>query len=112
MLPRSLTKRIFLAFSALGIAMLLAVSASLFLVLREAHQDELKQSLGNVVVVFEVSLVRNAVTGQAALDQRIQDSTTSIVDAGGFVLAQGPKGVVREVIGNPSSTPCRRRRPG
>jgi signal transduction histidine kinase len=105
MLPRSLTKRIFLAFSALGIAMLLAVSASLFLVLREAHQDELKQSLGNVVVVFEVSLVRNAVTGQAALDQRIQDSTTSIVDAGGFVLAQGPKGVVREVIGNPSSTP-------
>jgi signal transduction histidine kinase len=104
MRPRGLSWRIFLAFAALGTAMLVAASGSLFFVLRDAHQDEIKQSLGNVVVVFEVSLVRNPLTGQGTLDQRIQDSTTQLVDSDGFVLAQGPKGVVRIVVGNPSST--------
>ena len=105
MLPRSLTKRIFLGFAALGTAILVTVSASLFVVLRDGHQDELKQSLGYQVVYFQASLVRTPVTGQGGLEQRIQDTTTALVDDGGFVLVQGPKGVVRIVAGNPSSTP-------
>ena len=67
MLPQSLTKRIFLAFAALGVAMLVAVSASLFLVLRDAHRDQITQSLGYQIVAFEASLVRNPASGQAAL---------------------------------------------
>ena len=102
MIPRSLTKRIFLAFAALGFAMLVTVGASLFVVLRDAHRDGITQSLGNQVVAFEASLVRNPVTGQG-LEQRIQDSTTTIVDDGGFVLIQGPKGAVRVIAGSPSS---------
>ncbi len=103
MLPRSLTKRIFLAFAALGFAMLVTVGASLFVVLRDAHQDQIRQSLANQVVVFEASLVRNPVTGQGGLEQRIQDYTTTLVDDGGFALLQGPKGVVRIIAGTPSS---------
>ena len=103
MLPRSLTKRIFLAFAALGFAMLVTVGASLFVVLRDAHRDEITQSLGNQVVVFEASLLRNPVSGQGGLEQRIQDSTTTLVDDGGFVLAQGPKGAIRAIAGSPSS---------
>jgi signal transduction histidine kinase len=103
MLPRSLTSRIFLAFAALGFAMLVTVGASLFVVLRDAHRDEITQSLGNQVVVFEASLVRNPVSGQGGLEQRIQDSTTTLVDDGGFVLVQGPKGALRAIAGSPSS---------
>ena len=103
MLPRSLTKRIFLAFAALGFALLVTVGASLFVVLRDAHRDAITQSLGNQVVAFEASLVRNPVINQGGLEQRIQDSTTTIVDAGGFVLIQGPRGAVRVIAGTPAS---------
>ena len=101
MLPQSLTRRIFLAFAALGVAMLVAVSASLFLVLRDAHRDQITQSLGYQIVAFEASLVRNPASGQAALEQRIQDAATSIVADGGFVVAQGPRGAVHTVAGTP-----------
>jgi|ERR1035437_73452 signal transduction histidine kinase len=103
MLPRSLTKRIFLAFATLGFALLVAVGGSLFVVLRDTHQDEIKHSLLNQVVVFETSLKRNPVNGQGGLEQRIQDSTTTLVGNGGFVLAQGPKGVARTIAGTPPS---------
>src|ERR1035437_3003898 len=93
MVPRSLTKRIFRAFATLGFALLVAVGGSLFVVLRDTHQDEIKHSLLNQVVVFETSLKRNPVNGQGGLEQRNQDSTTTLVGTGGFVLAQGPKGV-------------------
>jgi signal transduction histidine kinase len=103
MLPRSLTKRIFLAFAALGIAMLVTVSASLFVVLRDAHQDDIKKSLGYEVVVVEASLLANPVSDQTGFEGRIRNLTGSIVDEGGFVLVQGPRGAVRVVAGNPSS---------
>ncbi|HEX7490202.1 MAG TPA: HAMP domain-containing sensor histidine kinase, partial [Candidatus Limnocylindrales bacterium] len=103
LLPRGLTGRVVLAFSALGFALLVTVGASLFIVLRDTHQDEIKHSLLNQVVVFEASLIRNPVSGQSGLEQRIQDSTTTLVDTGGFVIAQGPKGAVRVIVGSPYS---------
>lgn len=104
MLPKSLSKRIFLAFAALGVAMLLTVSASLFVVLRNAHQDDIKKTLGYEVVAVEASLLANPVSGQGQYEGRITKLTTSIVDDGGFVLVQGPRGLVRIVAGSPSST--------
>jgi two-component system sensor histidine kinase MprB len=103
MLPRSLTRRIFLAFAALGVAMLVTVSASLFVVLRDAHQDDIKKSLGYEVIVVEASLLANPVSDQAGFEARIRKLTGSIVDEGGFVLVQGPRGAVRVVAGSPSS---------
>ena len=103
MLPKSLSKRIFLAFAALGVAMLLTVSASLFVVLRNAHQDDIKKTLGYEVVAVEASLLANPVSGQGQYEGRITKLTTSIVDDGGFVLVQGPRGLVRIVAGIPSS---------
>jgi signal transduction histidine kinase len=101
MLPRSLTKRVFLAFAALGVAMLVAVSASLFVVLREAHRDNIKQSLSHQVVVVTASLLANPVSGQRGLEVRIKNLTTPIVDQGGFVLVEGPRGAVGIVAGTP-----------
>ena len=98
MLPRSLTKRVFLAFAALGFAMLVTVGGSLFLVLRNAHQDNIKQSLENQVVVVEASLKANPVSGQRGFEVRIRNLTTNIVDEGGL-----PRGVIGVVAGNPSS---------
>jgi len=103
MLPKSLSGRIFLAFAALGIAMLVTVSSSLFVVLRNAHQDDIKQSLGYEVVVVEASLLANPVADQAGFETRVKSLTTSIVDAGGFVLVQGPRGAIRVVAGSPVS---------
>jgi len=102
MLPKSLSKRIFLAFAALGVAMLLTVSASLFVVLRNAHQDEIKKTLGYEVVAVEASLLASPVSDQGSYEGRITKLTTSIVDDGGFVLVQGPRGLVRVVAGNAS----------
>jgi signal transduction histidine kinase len=101
MLPRSLTKRVLLAFAVLGVAMLVAVSASLFVVLREAHRDGIKQSLSRQVVVLTASLQANPVSGQHGLEVRIKNLTTPIVDQGGFVLVQGPRGAVGIIAGNP-----------
>jgi signal transduction histidine kinase len=104
MLPKSLSRRIFLAFAVLGIAMLVTVSGSLFFVLRNAHQDDIKKSLSYQVLVVEASVLANPVAGQGQFEQRIRNLTTSIVDDGGFVLAQGPRGAITVVAGNPSST--------
>jgi signal transduction histidine kinase len=101
MLPRSLTKRVFLAFAVLGVAMVVTVSASLFVVLREAHRDSIKQSLSHQVVVVTASLLANPVAGQRGLEVRIKNLTTPIVDQGGFVLVQGPRGAVGVVAGTP-----------
>jgi len=106
LLPRSLTKRIFLAFAILGVAVLLSVAAPLFVVLRNAHQDNLKQSLGYEVVAVEASLVANRPADQAALELRLRNQplVQQMVADGGFVLAQGPRGTIRIVAGNPSSS--------
>lgn len=105
MLPRSLTPRILLAFGVLGAALLLTASASLFVVLRNTHQDLLKESLGNEVVVVEASFVADPASGQAAYEARLRKLTISIADQDGFVLIQGPMGAVRVMAGSPSSTP-------
>ena len=104
MFPRSLTKRVLIAFAALGVAMLVTVSLSLFVVLRDAHQDNIKQELGHEVVVVEASLLAEPVNGQAGFEQRIRNQTAFIVDQGGFVLVQGPRGNVSIVAGNPPTT--------
>jgi signal transduction histidine kinase len=101
MLPMSLSKRIFLAFAALGVAMVLTVSASLFVVLRQAHQDDIKQSLTFEVAGVEASLLANPVPDQSGYETRIQKIAASVVDEGGFILVQGPRGVVRTVAGTP-----------
>jgi signal transduction histidine kinase len=107
MLPRSLTKRIFLAFALLSVAVLVAAAATLFVVLRNAHQDNLKQSLGNEVIAVEASLVSNAPADQAGYEQRVraQSLVQGMIADGGFVLVQGPRGQVRIIAGNPSSSP-------
>ena len=105
MRPRGLTGRIILAFVGLSAVSLLAVSATLFVVLRNAHQDNLKQSLGHEVVVVEASLLVNAPANQAGVEQQVRQLAGSVVDDGGFVLAKGPRGAVRIVAGTPSSTP-------
>jgi signal transduction histidine kinase len=104
MLPRSLTKRIFLAFALLGVAMLVTVGASLFVVLRNAHEDEIKQSLLNDVVTFEAYLVRNPASDLTGVEQRLREASTTLVDNGGFVLAQNPRGVVIVIAGTAPST--------
>jgi len=104
MLPRSLSKRIFLAFAALGVAMLLTVSASLFVVLRQAHRDDIQKTLVYEVAGVEASLLANPVSDQGGYETRIKKIAASIVDDGGFILVQGPRGVVRTVAGSPSST--------
>jgi signal transduction histidine kinase len=102
-IPRSLTKRIFLAFAALGFAMLVTVGASLFVVLRDTHQQQIRQSLGDRAVAFEASLVRTPVLTQSGIDQRVQDYATSVVADGGFVLIKDPKGGLRLLAGAPTS---------
>src|ERR1035437_3561515 len=104
MLPKSLSKRVFLAFAALGVAMLLTVSASLFVVLRQAHRDDIQKSLVYEVAGVEASLLANPVSDQTQYETRIKRIAASIVDDGGFILVQGSRGLVRTVAGNPSSS--------
>src|ERR1035437_4726567 len=104
MLPKSLSKRICLAFAALGVSMLLTVGASLFLVLRQAHRDDIKQSLVYEVAGVEASLLANPVPDQTGYETRIQKIAASVVDEGGFILVQGPRGVVRTVAGTPPAS--------
>jgi signal transduction histidine kinase len=104
MLPQSLSKRVFLAFAALGVAMLFTVSASLFVVLRQAHRDDIQKSLVYEVAGVEASLLANPVSDQTQYETRIKRIAASIVDDGGFILVQGPRGLVRTVAGNPSSS--------
>lgn len=105
MILRGLTSRIILAFVALAVALLLAVSATLFLVLRDLHETSIKTTLGYEVVGIEASFVRQpGVTLAGQIEQLVQGSSSTITDDGGFILVQGPKGAVRVLAGNPSST--------
>jgi signal transduction histidine kinase len=105
MILRGLTSRIILGFVALAVALLLAVSATLFLVLRDLHETSIKTTLGYEVIGIEASFIRQpGVTLAGQIEQLVQDSSSTITDDGGFILVQGPKGVVRVLAGNPSST--------
>jgi two-component system OmpR family sensor kinase len=103
MLPRGLTSRILLAFAGLAVAMLVAVGASLFLVLRDLHQNETKASLGNQVVLIEAALVHRSGNSAAVVEQTVMQYADNIANDGGFILVQRPTGVIRVLVGNPSS---------
>ena len=100
MLPRSLTGRIVLAFGGLSLALLLAVSATLFFVLRETHLNQAKQSVSAQIVwlVYAVNS-QKAAQWQAT----IADEGAKVASDGGFILSQNPNGAVRVIVGNPSS---------
>jgi signal transduction histidine kinase len=95
-----LTGRIVLAFVGLSVALLIAVSATLFLVLREQHQNQAKQSLG-AQVVWLVYAVNSEKAAQ--WEGTIVEEGADIQKAGGFILVQNPNGAIRVLVGNPSS---------
>jgi two-component system OmpR family sensor kinase len=104
MIPRGLTGRIVVGFAALAVALLLAVTATLFFVLRDIHQNEIKSSLGYRVLGIEASFVRQpGSTVASQIERLVQDSSSTVTDDGGFILVQGPKGAVRVLAGSPSS---------
>jgi two-component system, OmpR family, sensor kinase len=101
MLPRGLTGRIVLAFVALAAAMLLAVAGSMFLVLHQAHETEIRDSLQRQVAVIVKTLAGEQAT---QWDATLLDAASSIADEGGFVLVQNQKtGATRVLAGSPSS---------
>ncbi|MGD0247597.1 MAG: HAMP domain-containing sensor histidine kinase [Candidatus Limnocylindrales bacterium] len=107
MLPRSLTSRIILAFVGLSAALLIAVSATLFLALRDLHDDGITQKLGTEVVFVVATIAAEPVDEpQALVEQSVRSSPAAeeIAADGGFILVQGPKGAVRVLAGHPSST--------
>ena len=113
MRPRGLTGRILLAFAGLALAMLMAVSASLFLVLREMHQDATEASLRNQVTLIEAALARRAGGGQP--EQTVRDLPAAIADDGGFVLLQrknwGHRGHRRHALVDGGTARADRHRP-
>jgi signal transduction histidine kinase len=99
--PRGIAGRILLAFAGLALAMTVAVSASLFVVLREMHRDATEASLRNQVTLIEAALVRRA--AGVPVEQTARDLSSAIADDDGFVLLQRKNGVVVIVAGTPSS---------
>jgi signal transduction histidine kinase len=99
-LPRSLTSRIILAFVGLSVALLIAVTATLFFVLREQHQKQDEQALGAQAVWLVY-----AVNSQKAADWNatIVAFGAQIDRDGGFILSQNPNGAIRVLVGDPSS---------
>ena len=109
MLPRSLTSRIIVAFVGLSAALLIGVSATLFLVLRDLHQQEIERRLETDVIAVAASIALEPAGDQQGQVQTWvtvaeKDLLRQMVDDGGFVLAQGPKGQVRILAGNPPAT--------
>ena len=107
MLPRSLTSRIILAFVGLSAALLIAVSATLFLALRDLHDDGITQKLGTEVVFVVATISAEPVDEPQALVElsvRNSPAAAAIAADGGFILVQGPKGALRVLAGQPSST--------
>ena len=100
MLPRGLTGRIVLAFVGLAATMLLAVAATLFVVLHELHENEIKDSLSRQVALVVVTLAREPLT---QWDSTLVDAGAAIADDGGYILVQNPNGAIRILAGNPSS---------
>jgi signal transduction histidine kinase len=99
-LPRSLTSRIVMAFAGLALALLVAVSATLFFVLRQTHQDQTKQYLGAQVVWLVYAVNSEKATQWNAT---IVDEGAQLAGDGGFILAQNPNSAVRVLVGSPSS---------
>jgi signal transduction histidine kinase len=99
-LPRGLRSRIFLAFAGLAAVMLLAVGATLFLVLDQLHENEIKDSLSRQIVQVVVNLARET---PAQWDATLSDAGTSVAGDGGFILVQNPNGAIRVIAGSPSS---------
>ncbi|MFI5258110.1 MAG: sensor histidine kinase [Candidatus Limnocylindrales bacterium] len=100
MLPRGLPGRIILAFVGLSAALLVAVSATMFVALRNVHQDEIQQSLGakTVGLVYAINL-----EPVARWDATVTDYGASVAADGGYILVQNPNGNVRVLVGSPSS---------
>jgi signal transduction histidine kinase len=103
MLPRGLTGRIVLAFAGMAAAMLLAVTTSLFLVLHQLQQDQIRARLGTQVVDITVQLLHRAGNGPGTVESTVVDYSGSIAADGGFVLVQRPNGAVLVLAGKPSS---------
>jgi signal transduction histidine kinase len=105
LLPRGLTGRIMLGFIGLSVALLLTASATLFESLHSAHENEITQSLGKQVVFMVVTIASEPVgEQQPQIEQKIRTYAKPIIDDGGFILVQGPKGAIRIIAGNPTST--------
>jgi signal transduction histidine kinase len=105
MIPRGLTSRILLGFTALAAALLIAVGGSLFYVLHELHLNEIKSQLGNQAVLIEASLLRQPTTSATdAIEQLVTDYGSTLAADGGFVLVLTTKNTVRVLVGTPSST--------
>jgi signal transduction histidine kinase len=102
MLPRGLTGRIVLAFVGMAAAVLLAVTTSLFLVLHQLQQDQIRATLGNEVVGITAALLHRG-SGPATVESTVVDNAASIAADGGFVLVQRPNGAVLVLVGSPSS---------
>jgi len=100
MLPRGLTGRIVLAFGGLATAMLLTVAATLFVVLHQLHEAEIRDSLSRQVAAVVVTLAREPAT---QWDATLADTGASLAGDGGYILVQNPNGAVRLVAGTPSS---------
>ncbi len=100
MLPRGLTGRIVLAFAGLAAAMLLAVAATLFVVLHQLHEDEIKDSLSRQIVQVVVNLASET---PDQWDSTLTAYGASVAADGGYVLVQTPDGAIRVMAGNPSS---------
>jgi two-component system, OmpR family, sensor kinase len=99
-LPRGLTSRIVLAFAGVSLALLVAVTGTLFFVLREQHLKQDEQALGAQVVWLVY-----AVNSQKAADwtATIVSEGAQIQSDGGYILAENPNGAIRTLVGNPSS---------
>jgi len=101
MRPRGITGRNLLAFAGLALAMLVAVTGSLFVVLREMHRDATEASLSSQVTLIEAALVRRA--AGAPDEQTARELSAGIAEDGGFVLVQRKTGAIIVVAGEPSS---------
>ena len=100
MLPRGLTGRIVLAFVGLAATMLVAVAATLFFVLHQLHENEIKDSLSRQVELVVVNL---AAEKPAQWDSQLTEASTAIAGDGGYILVQNATGAIRVLAGNPSS---------
>ncbi len=100
MLPRGLTGRIVLAFTAMALAILLAVGGSVYFVLHGLHQSDIKDTLSRQVTVLIRTLSTEPVN---QWDATLQDFGGTLAGDGGFVILRGPAGGIRVIAGNPSS---------
>src|SRR5512141_2295165 len=98
MLPRGLTGRIVLAFVALAAAVLIGIAGSLFVVLRELHQTEIKDSLVREATAISATLGSLPV-GQ--WEASLRESGSSLADEDGFIMFKGPATGIRVLAGNP-----------